>query len=84
MDLFHRIEDAQAIVRAKGGVYKQAELYRRADRLYIKNGGGFVRIEAESGGTYGTSSPSLTVLQLPALSNVKTNGRWAIPLVCPF
>jgi hypothetical protein len=34
MNLFHRIDDAQAIVRAKGGVFKQAELYRRADRIY--------------------------------------------------
>jgi hypothetical protein len=68
MNLFHRIDDAQAIVRAKGGVYKQAELYHRGDRVYVKHASGFVRVEGATGngdGSFGTSSPSLTVLELP-------------------
>lgn len=84
MDLFHRIDDAQAIVRAKGGVFKQAELYRRSDRLFVKNGGGFVRIEGASGsGTgWGTSSPSLTVLDLPQDAGIEFGtGKWNIPTV---
>lgn len=31
MDLFHRIDDAEAIIRVKGGVFKQTEVYRRSD-----------------------------------------------------
>jgi hypothetical protein len=84
MDLFHRIDDAQAIVRAKGGVFKQAELYRRSDRLYVKSGGGFLRIEGSTGnGGWGTSSPSVTVLELPTLADVELGGKWAVPTVKP-
>jgi hypothetical protein len=65
MNLFHRIDDAQAIVRAKGGVFKQAELYRRADRIYVKHGGGFVRVLEPFNGSWGTSSPHISVIEMP-------------------
>lgn len=64
MDLFHRIDDAQAIVRAKGGVFKQAEVYRRRDRLYIKHGSGFIRITTKFGETWGTSAPNVNVVDI--------------------
>jgi hypothetical protein len=83
MNLFHRIDDAQAIVRAKGGVFKQAELYSRGDRLYVKHGGGFVRVEGRNGNTdtWGTSSPSITVLELPTLLDVNLGGKWGVPTI---
>ena len=65
MDLFHRIDDAECIVRAKGGVYKQAELYRRGDRVYVKAAGGYVRVCAKFGETWGTSNPGVNVIDMP-------------------
>lgn len=64
MDLFHRIDDAEAIVRLKGGVFKQAELYRRRDRIYVKHGAGYVRLCAKLGDTWGTSAPSVNVIDI--------------------
>jgi hypothetical protein len=65
MLLFHRIDDAECIIRAKGGVFKQAELYRRGDRVYVKAAGGFVRIVAQFGDTWGTSNPGVNVIDMP-------------------
>ena len=65
MQLFHRIDDAECIVRAKGGVLKQLELYRRGDRVFVKALGGFVRIVAKLGDTWGTSNPSINVVEMP-------------------
>lgn len=64
MDLFHRIDDAQAIMRVKGGVFKQAELYRRGGTVYVKAAGGFVRVCAKFGDTWGTSNPGVNVLDM--------------------
>jgi len=65
MQLFHRIDDAECIIRAKGGVFKQAELYRRGDRVFVKAAGGFVRICAQFGDTWGTSNPGVNVIDMP-------------------
>lgn len=65
MDLFHRIDDAECIIRAKGGVFKQAELYRRGDRVFVKASGGYVRIVAKFGDTWGTSAPGINVIDMP-------------------
>ncbi len=64
MDLFHKIEDAQAIVRRRGGVYSQTDVYRRAGRIYVKAGGGFVRVEAKFGDYWGTTNPNVNVLDI--------------------
>jgi hypothetical protein len=64
VDLFHRIDDAEAIVRLKGGVYKQTELYRRGDRIFVKHGSGFVRVTALFGDVWGTSAPGVNVLEM--------------------
>jgi hypothetical protein len=81
MHLFHRIDDAQCIVRQKGGVFRQAELYRRKDRIYVKHGGGFLRVLAPFDQTYGTTSPSVNVIDMPAgvpglACEGKTEPRW--------
>lgn len=64
MDLFHEIPDAQCIVRCKGGVYKQAKLYRRGEHTYVGARGGFVRICAKFGDTWPTSAPDITVVDM--------------------
>lgn len=64
MLLFHRIDDAFAIVRLKGGVYKQTELYRRGDRIYIKHGAGYVRVNTKFGETWGTTAPGVNVVDM--------------------
>lgn len=83
MNLFHRIDDAQAIVRTKTGVFKQTELYSRGDRLYVKHAGGFARIDGHNsnGESWGTSSPSLSVIDLPDLLDVDFGGKWGVPII---
>ena len=64
MNLFHRILEAQAVVRTKSGVYAQRDLYRRGDELFVSQGGGFIRVERKlgTGDELGTSSPTTTVV----------------------
>jgi hypothetical protein len=81
MQLFHRIDDAECIIRARGGVYKQAELYRRGERIFVKAAGGFVRITAKFGESWGTSNPGINVIDMPArVTGLSTAGtqepRW--------
>ena len=64
MDLFHQIEDAEAIVRLKGGVHKQLKLYRRRDRIFIGISGGYLRVCAKFGDTWGTANPSINVIDM--------------------
>lgn len=65
MNLFTRIPDAEAITYS-GGVYKQVEVYERGDRLYVKHGSGFARIDKTRYSDYwGTSVPKLIVMDLP-------------------
>ena len=70
MQLFHRIDDAECIIRVKGGVFKQAELYRRGDRVFVKAAGGFVRIVAPFGDTWGTSNPGINVIDMPSITGL--------------
>lgn len=60
MDLFHIIDDAEAVLRSRG-VYRQAKLYRRGRQLYAAWGGGFVRVLPR----HGTSSPNVSWVELP-------------------
>lgn len=64
MDLFHRIDDAEAIIRIKGGVFKQTEVYRRGEQVYVKAAGGFVRLAAAWDGKWGTSNPNVNVVDI--------------------
>ena len=43
MDLFTVIEEAFVLVSRKG-VYRQAKVYRRGDKLYAGHGAGLVRL----------------------------------------
>lgn len=87
MHLFHRIDDAEAVVRIKGGVFRQTEVFRRADKVYVKHGSGFVRLCGfRMGEVWGTSSPNVNVVDIsrdvPGLDvgvESRTEPRWTGP-----
>ncbi len=79
MDLFHNIPDSQAVLYAKG-VYKQTELYRRGKRMYLKHGSGYVRIEGKTGNMWGTSVPSVMVVEYSVPRCFLEEGRFGEPL----
>lgn len=60
----NKIEGAKAFLRAKYGVYREVEVYRRGDYLYVPHGKGFLRITAMWDGQWGTSHPNVKVLEL--------------------
>lgn len=67
MDLFHKIENAVAIVRRKNGVMAQVDMYQRGDRVFVPAPGGFVRITCRlSGGEFGTAHPDIKVAEFEA------------------
>lgn len=65
MELFTVIEEAQAIIRTKGGVFKQTKLYHRTGKVYIGVGNGFIRVCNKFGETWGTTNPAVTVIDMP-------------------
>lgn len=66
MELFHKIEGAVAIVRHKGSILKQSDMYARGDRVYVPHAGGYLRVTAEFGGEWGTVIPTIKVLEFEA------------------
>jgi hypothetical protein len=64
MDHMTQVEDASAWVRLKRGVFKQADVYRRGSKHYLKHAGGFVRICEQFGGEWLTSHPDIKVLEV--------------------
>jgi hypothetical protein len=56
MDRFHIVPDVQAIVMQKGR-YRQVDVYRRGDRVYVRIGQTFLRCYANGG----TSDPRTMV-----------------------
>lgn len=67
INLFHKIEDAVAIVRVKGGIHKQVDMYRRGDKVYIPLRGGYTRLTCRFiDGTIGTDCPNTTVIEFEA------------------
>lgn len=63
--LFHVVDEATVILRNKKGVYRQAKVYSRGDRLYAGYGPGFVRLL-----THGTSHPDISWEDLSAHPNI--------------
>lgn len=66
MELFTVIEDGVAILRGAKGVFKQTKVYHRGERIFVPHGGGFIRVCANFGGTFGTSHPDIKVMELEA------------------
>jgi hypothetical protein len=54
VERFHIIEDAAAILLSRG-VYRQAKVFRRGDRLYASHGSGFIGLYRT-----GTSIPTIS------------------------
>ena len=65
-ELFHVIDDAQAILLS-GGVYKQVKVYRRGKQIFAAHGGGFVRLF----GYNGTSHPRVSWREIDTGGNDK-------------
>jgi hypothetical protein len=66
MNLFSVIDEGVAIIRCANGVFKQTKVYQRAGRVYVAHGGGFIRVTAKFGETFGTSHPNVKVVELEA------------------
>jgi hypothetical protein len=64
MELFHEEVDALAIVRLRGGVFKQVKVYRRGDQFYVAVKGGYARVLKAFDDKWGTSCPDATVIDL--------------------
>jgi hypothetical protein len=73
MQLFHLIDDGVAIIRVGGTLFKQVKVYHRGSNVFIAHAGGFARVTAKFGDSYGTSAPNVRVLELEA-SDVKLRG----------
>jgi hypothetical protein len=82
MDLFTQIDDAKAIVRIKGLILKQVDVYHRRGRVYVPHSGGFVRVTAKFGDTYGTAHPSIKVDEIEGagIDLTTTEPRYLTPL----
>lgn len=74
MDFFHKIDDANAIVRLPKGVYKQVAVYRRGKRIFVPHAGGFVRVVAKFGDVWLTSHPDIKVEEIDASFVVSRDG----------
>jgi hypothetical protein len=68
MDHMTLVEDASAWVRLKRGTFKQADIYRRGNKHYIKHGGGFVHICEKFGQEWLTSNPDIKVLEVEGVT----------------
>lgn len=75
IELFHAIDDGQAIVRKPKGVFVQAKLYKRGTQVFVAAGGGFLRICTKFGDSYGTSHPDYKVLELAGSGVVLKNNE---------
>jgi hypothetical protein len=77
--LFHIIEDAHAILRAKNGTFRQVKVFRRGDELFAGYGAGFVRLYHKAG----TSAPAifLDTLVLPDGMEAAADGYGRLALV---
>lgn len=63
-----KIEGASAFIRAKYGVYREVDVYRRGDHNYVPYGKGFIRIISMWGDKWSTSHPDVSVVELEGVS----------------
>lgn len=62
MQRFHLIDEGAAILRLKGGTYRQAKVYVRGKDVFAAVSGGFVRLLARAG----TTNPNVGWLDIEA------------------
>lgn len=46
--LFSKITDAQCVLKTRGGVYRQVDVYRRGRHLFAKYAGGFIALRRDN------------------------------------
>lgn len=78
MKLFHKIEAAVAIVRFRGGVHKQLDMYARGRDVYIPHAGGYLRVGALFGDAFGTANPDIKVLEFASTDILTTTGHASV------
>jgi hypothetical protein len=59
-----KIDGAKAFLRARNGVYREVDVYSRAEHKYIPYGKGFLRLAGEWDNQWLTSNPNVKVLEL--------------------
>lgn len=74
MNFFTRVEDGHVIVR-RGGVYRQADLFHRKEKLFARIGGGFIRLAA--GGATSVTAVSWLEIDCGDASYIEKNGAIA-------
>lgn len=79
MNLFHIIDEGQAILRSRG-VYKQVKIYRRDGRVFAQHGGGYIRLERAGG----TSLPNASWLEVAGPGVSILNGMPMVSLIQPL
>jgi len=74
MQLFHKIDDAVAIIR-DGVYFRQVDLYHRGETVYIKLSRGFCRIVARFGSEaeYGTCNPNVKLIEYEGAGLIDDN-----------
>lgn len=60
----NKIDGAKAFVRGRYGVYRETDVYRRGDNMYLPHGKGYIRVMQLWAGEWGTSHPHVKVLEL--------------------
>lgn len=83
MEMFHLIEDATAILRMPRGVFRQAKMYHRGERLYCGYGAGFVRVTAKFGDSWGTSHPDIKVVEFDCVHADGSSEPRYVPVDAP-
>lgn len=64
----NKVNGARAFLRAKYGVYREVDVYRRGEHLYVPHGKGFLRIMQMWAGKWATSHPQVDVIELEGVS----------------
>jgi len=70
MNLFHVIDDATVILRARG-VFRQTKVFARGEEIYAAQGNGFIRLFKDGG----TSVPSISWIDIDVAVNPDKLGR---------
>jgi hypothetical protein len=64
MEGFKQIPGGRAIIRQKGGLLKEVNLFSRAGRVFIPLRGGYIRICAKLGDSWLTAESNTSVIDI--------------------
>jgi hypothetical protein len=65
MQVFTVIDSNLALVRYPKGVFRQVQMYRRGDRVYLPHSGGYIEVRGlqPHDGSFATSHPDIKLLE---------------------